>query len=359
MAYIMRSLLPVSYPPQQFTNDQESAMTSSESRQQENSLSDTERADDLASSFESDIVGAAAFSQNGTNQAGKDEEDDSTSPPIDVSSLQLDPLPRSSPSPQLPPTPPEDPPDPNSLQLAPLPPLTAEDQPPPPEQTRTSPSEKEDKQDKGDADSNVKTPHHPNVGAGVSLEVFNDEFGVQEMSVFATSVNQYQVPATLECTNNVMQGEQPNPCIGSNPGRLISSARSAFRPVIVTLRDTSSAAAFSETTPQNTTTSARDNSKSANSAVTATANSAEQKPIKAEHDSVVKKTLSCLPATAKSKSGMDSVTLGEFSEAFMKGDTTNWFQRMLLLDHIEAVQDKIRSWMEMIDKQLDGELNGY
>jgi hypothetical protein len=51
---------------------------------------------------------------------------------------------------------------------------------------------------------------------------------------------------------------------------------------------------------------------------------------------------------------MDSVTLGEFSEAFMKGDTTNWFQRMLLLDHIEAVQDKIRNWMEMIDKQLDG-----
>ena len=361
MAYIMRSLLPVSYPPQQSTSDQElegggaeSAMTSSESRQEDNnSLSGTKRADDPASSFESDIVGAAAFSsQNGTNRAGKDGKDDSISPPIDVSSLQLDPLPRSSPSPQLPPTPPEDPPDPKSLQLAPLPPLTAEDQPIP-EQARTSPSEKEDKQDEGDSDSNVKLPRHPNAGAGVSLEVFNDEFGVQETSVFATSVNPYQVSATLEHTNN-MQGEQPNPGIGSNPGRLISSARSAFRPVIVTLRDTSSSAASSETIPQSGTTSTRDNSKSADSAAAAITPT-EQKPIKAEYDSVVKKTLSCLPATAKSKSGMDSVTLGEFSEAFMKGDTTNWFQRMLLLDHIEAVQDKIRTWMEMIDKQLDGE----
>ena len=360
MTYIMRSLLPVSYPPQQSTNNQvlegegaESAMTPSESEQQDNSLSDLERTEDMASAFESDIVGAAAFSsQNGTDQVGKD---DSISPPIDVSSLQLDPLPRSSPSPQLPPTPPEDPPDPKSLQLAPLPPLTAEDQSPPAtsEQTRPSPSEKEDKKAEVDTDSNVKSPRHPNAGAGVSLEVFNDEFGVQEMSVFATNVNQYQVSATLQRAN--MQGEQPP--VGSNPGRLISSARSAFTPVIVTLRDASlpiSTSLSSETTPQSSTNSVRESGKSADSAVAATT-AAEQKPVKSEYDSVVKKTLSCLPATAKSKSGMDSVTLGEFSEAFAKGDTTNWFQRMLLLDHIEAVQDKIRNWMEMIDKQLDGE----
>ena len=364
MTYIMRSLLPVSYPPQQGTSDgelkgegAESAVASSEGRQQDNNnLSDTDRPDDLASSFESDIVGAAAFSsQNGTDKVRKD---DSTSPPIDVSSLQLDPLPRSSPSPKLPPSPPDEPPDPKSLQLAPLPPLTAEDQSSPPisEQTRpSSPSEKEDKQVAADVDS---TPHHPNAGAGVSLEVFNDEFGVQETSVFATSVNQRQASATLQRTN--MQGDQPtNPHAGSNPGRLISSARSAFTPVIVTLRDTSapiSTSLSSETTPQNITDSVRESGRSADSAAAAAISAvAEQKCTKSsEHDSVVKKTLSCLPATAKSKSGMDSVTLGEFSEAFVKGDTTNWFQRMLLLDHIEAVQDKIRNWMEMIDKQLDG-----
>ena len=330
-------------------------MTSSDSKQQDNNLSDTDRANDFASSFESDIVGAAAFSsQNGTDQVRKD---DSISPPIDVSSLQLDPLPRSSPSPQLPPTPPDNPPDPKSLQLAPLPPLTAEDQSSPAvsEQIRPSPSEKEDKQGGIDAGLSVKSsPRHPNAGSGVSLEVFNDEFGVQEMSVFATNVNQHQVSATLQHTN--VQGEQkPNLHVGSNPGRLISSSRSAFTPVIVTLRDTSSpisTSLSSETTLQSSTNSVRESGKGADSAVAST--STEQKSIKSEYDSAVKKTLSCLPATAKSKSGMDSVTLGEFSEAFMKGDTTNWFQRMLLLDHIAAVQDKIRNWMEMIDKQLDG-----
>ncbi len=373
MAYIMRSLVPVSYPPQQGTSDREpkgegaeSAMTSSEGRQlHESNLSDTEKADDRANSFESNTVGAAAFSsQNGTGTAQKDDSD---SPPIDVSSLQLDPLPRSSPSPQLPPTPPENPPDPKSLQLAPLPPLTAEDRSPPAvsEQPRPSPSEKETKQVEGDAGSNVKSPRHPNAGAGVSLEVFNDEFGVQEMSVFATSENQRQVSTSQQHTTNV-QNEQPlNPHVSSSPtaGRLISSSRSAFTPVIVTLRDTSSpisTSLSSETTPQNSTTSAsrEGGNKSADSAAaagSACAAAEQQKPIKCEYDNAaIKKTLSCLPSTAKSKSGMDSVTLGEFSEAFMKGDTTNWFQRMLLLDHIEAVQDKIRNWMKMIDKQLDG-----
>ena len=352
MAYITRSLVPVSYPPQSTTNREsegqgaESSMTSFEGRQQDNNLSDMERADDMAGSSESDIVGAAAFSsQNGTDQTGKDGNDDSISPPIDISSLQLNPLPRSSPSPQLPP-PPEHPPDPKSLQLAPLPPLSTVDQPPPAasEPTKTSPLEKGDKLGEGDTDSNVKSSHHSKPAVSMSLEVFNDEFGVQEMSVFATSTcqQQQQVPTTLERTNKH----------GSNPGRLISSARSAFRPVIVTPRDVSFAATIStssssESTSQSSTVSTIDSGKSAESA------SAEQKP-KAECDNVVRKTLSCLPATAKSKSGMDSVTLGEFSEAFVKGDTTNWFQRMLLLDHIEAIQDKIRSWMEMIDKQLDG-----
>ena len=381
MAYIVRSLFPVSYPPQQGTSDHpelkgegaESAMTSSEGRQlHDNNLSDTERADDLANS---NIVGAAAFSsQNGTDQVQKDDSD---SPPIDVSSLQLDPLPQSSPSPKLPPTPPEDPPDPKSLQLAPLPPLSAEDRSPPAavsEQKIPSPSEREAKPAEIDAGSiNMKSPRHPNAGAGVSLEVFNDEFGVQEMSVFATSENQHQVSATQKQRTNVPSEQPPNPHAGSNPtaaGRLISSARSAFTPVIVTLRDASSpisTSLSSETTPQSSTNSARreGGNKTADSAAAAAAGttstaSEHQKPVKCEYDSAaVKKTLSCLPSTAKSKSGMDSVTLGEFSEAFMKGDTTNWFQRMLLLDHIEAVQDKIRSWMEMIDKQLDGKFYAF
>ena len=51
---------------------------------------------------------------------------------------------------------------------------------------------------------------------------------------------------------------------------------------------------------------------------------------------------------------MDTVTLGKFAEAFMHGDTTNWVNRMLLFDHVEAVQNKVIAWMELIEKQLEG-----
>lgn len=55
-----------------------------------------------------------------------------------------------------------------------------------------------------------------------------------------------------------------------------------------------------------------------------------------------------------SQLGMKAVTLGEFSEAFIQGDTTNWFRRMKLLDHIETVQDNVQAWLEMIEQSLDG-----
>jgi len=50
---------------------------------------------------------------------------------------------------------------------------------------------------------------------------------------------------------------------------------------------------------------------------------------------------------------MDTVTLGEFAEAFMHGDMTNWVHRMLLYDHVEAVQNKVMAWMDLVEKQLE------
>ena len=52
--------------------------------------------------------------------------------------------------------------------------------------------------------------------------------------------------------------------------------------------------------------------------------------------------------------GMEAVTLGEFAEAFIQQDTTNWFRRMKLLDHIETVQDNMQEWLDMLEKKLDG-----
>ena len=54
----------------------------------------------------------------------------------------------------------------------------------------------------------------------------------------------------------------------------------------------------------------------------------------------------------------EAVTLGEFSEEFLQRDTSNWFRRMKLLDHIETVQDNIEAWLETVEKQLQGKWGG-
>lgn len=48
------------------------------------------------------------------------------------------------------------------------------------------------------------------------------------------------------------------------------------------------------------------------------------------------------------------VLLKDFTEAFVQGDTTNWFKRMILLDHIENVQDGILGWIEQMEREVDG-----
>ena len=48
------------------------------------------------------------------------------------------------------------------------------------------------------------------------------------------------------------------------------------------------------------------------------------------------------------------VLLNDFAEAFVKGDTTNWFKRMLLLSYIESVQDDIHHCLEQMERELDG-----
>ena len=48
------------------------------------------------------------------------------------------------------------------------------------------------------------------------------------------------------------------------------------------------------------------------------------------------------------------VLLKDFTEAFVHGDTTNWFKRMILLDHIENVQDGILGWIEQMEREADG-----
>ena len=55
---------------------------------------------------------------------------------------------------------------------------------------------------------------------------------------------------------------------------------------------------------------------------------------------------------------LEAVTLGDFAEAFMRGDTMHWFKKMKLLDHIESVQDNVQAWLNMIEEKLEGEREG-
>ena len=61
-----------------------------------------------------------------------------------------------------------------------------------------------------------------------------------------------------------------------------------------------------------------------------------------------------MAATLPNSPSPAPVLLKDFTEAFVHGDTTNWFKRMLLLDHIESVQDSILSWVEHMEKEVDG-----
>lgn len=70
-------------------------------------------------------------------------------------------------------------------------------------------------------------------------------------------------------------------------------------------------------------------------------------------DSIFTETASNLPPIQLSPPTIP-VLLKDFTEAFVHGDTTNWFKRMLLLDHIENVQDTILSWIDQIEKDIDG-----
>ena len=48
------------------------------------------------------------------------------------------------------------------------------------------------------------------------------------------------------------------------------------------------------------------------------------------------------------------VTPSQFSEAFMKVDTSCWASRMLLLDHVEAMQEKVLAQMDKLEEQFKG-----
>ena len=299
--------------------------------------------------------------------------------PINVASLRLDPLPPTTSPGHLPTVgkttssegPNESSPDPKTLKLAPLPPLKTEDL----QQLTTEILKKsiqlsvsklsmsnrntsktvKTKDDCGSKDTvhtgesadNVAkgklessdVSHSQSKPKGDTHEVINDEFGVQELSVFALNSNNNS-PSQI---NN-----GPSSHSRTLTSMESSSSRSAFKPVGTPTVLTSVGGPLTTAVPSTMSSMHSSNTTPLTVGPAQTIQSFTDVNSRSPRVSVIASSLS-------SSSTMDSVSLGEFAEAFMQGDTTNWFQRMQLLDHIENIQEKVSTWMDMLDQQLEGE----
>ena len=327
----------------------------------------------------------------------------SSSSPVDVTGLCLDPLPLDTNSSYPPVSTPqpspndislETTPDPKTLQLAPLPPLSSEElhqitnlvlkstlaQSTP--QTRTISSDLS-----SSADLSLSIPSssseslHPSLvsmsnsntsipdseipipvaskeestksasfDSVISDSEFNGGFGIQETSVFALDEQpDIKHPKTIRTEP---LGGSFSSRLPINPGNLPSSQRSAFKPVPLPSSQLASLLAGKALSS----TSLQQGSKplpSVPSNCDTALGSCGLKP-KVDTNPVFSETVSSLSTLAMTS--MDVVPLEAFVEAFLRTDGGNWCQRMLLLDHIEAVQDKIAAWMDSIQNQLQGML---
>ncbi len=222
---------------------------------------------------------------------------------VDMTTLQLDPLPRSGNGSSAVETTgdalTDNSPDPSTLQLAPLPPLKPE------QQSAAEASKKTSELSTATSDGNSNTVDDKTI----RTEVLNNEFGVQELSVFAV-----EQPRSISAQSTIAKLVSNTPIIAPP---LVSNTPIIAPPLTVTTLYPSST------------------------------------PLTAGPPQALPSMLGS--STPKLSSTMDSVPLKEFTEAFMQGDTTNWYQRMKLLDHIEGVQERVSVCVEAIKIQLEGE----
>lgn len=417
MSYLITALQPVSYD--------------SEGTKESSAHPTTSRTDGSAGVKDAQEVDENNLRENANSDVNVPPEKLSSSP-INIAALHLEPLPHScSVTPTLPPPVSSSSSsslttaiesssfDPKSMKLAPLPPLSVEDlhnmtavilkssvlQSTPTvtqaahQTSRLTPSESVPTsasfEPLPDTENPIPSSEKPLLDLedtkdsfGSSLEM-NEEFGVQEMSVFAvddtsahpsaveskTGASQMPVfavgartsPSETELKPRESEQDQTkSPPVSSHlplsittsapipipsPSKLVSSSRSAFKPVIIPLTTSSASNHLTSllASQKASTSNGRPPTTLGLKSSTSTSTSLDhrQQP-KAEGNPNSLQTLS------SAKSTMDTVTLGKFAEAFMHGDTTNWVNRMLLFDHVEAVQNKVIAWMELIEKQLEG-----
>ena len=344
---------------------------------------------------------------NGGDQAKSKQH----SPPVNVATLSLDPLPPSidsspvttPPSSSVNPPSTDDTPDPSSLQLAPLPPLKTEDVRQP---TSTSkPVSQDAAQSSGEtldpssqsltssiSNAETSSPVETNKRSAVEKSTsfdsvvsdieFTEGFGIQETSVFAVDVQsgdreaprvEFMHPKSIPSGLESNQGAGGTgtasgvPAPLPNPSKLNSGPHSAFKPVAIPTTigqlatlltgqvslmqpSTLSSSGFSNSRESLPSTSDRATAP-VKSNISTALGSCGLRP-KVESNPVFSETVSSL--SALTKQSMDTIPLEEFADAFLQADGSSWCQRMLLLDHVEAVQDKMAAWMTVMEKQIEG-----
>ncbi len=304
--------------------------------------------------------------------------------------------------------------DPKSLKLAPLPPLNSDDlqtitstilKPTPAQSTSissttqtssleasvstTSPSESALKAEPSyfspgilSEKTGVQTSSSSTTGTGCSKSIqfesvvsdvdLSEEFGVQEMAVFAIEKPNLQHPKGIRTdpeNASLCAVQVPVPL---SPSKIPSSPRSAFKPVVppstssssqlVTLladQSTNSSSQVRPTVsfckpsvkPPTSSQAPTIRATPISSSTTAPGRSSDVELTAGRSNPISSQTSSSLGLGG---GALETVPLGQFIEAFMQAEGGNWCQRMLLLDHIDAVQDKMAAWMDSLQKQLQG-----
>jgi len=432
MSYLIAALQPVSYEPGD--TQEASSLTNTSSSPVALRTDGRESSTDVEGSQEPrnrSICKTENISREGTD-SDTNASVGKLSSPINVAALHLDPLPPDIKSRSVTPTPPPPPSsssfpsyssltttaessslDPKSLKLAPLPPLSVEDlhsvtgvilESPLQQSTPTviPGATPQTSVPMLTSSASLETVHKPSISFSENpipehekpipdpedlfdsnLEI-SEEFGVQEMSVFAVDGDSHpieieskppQIKQDLTTPLAVVSsGTMTTTSVSLIPGssKLISSSRSAFKPVIIPVTSSTAKSPLTSLLASQQTTSSREgltSSQSFSVSRSQTASFSVKPPTtftdsttslgslglhpKIERNPIFTPTLSSLSSVP---STMDTVTLGEFAEAFMHGDMTNWVHRMLLYDHIEAVQNKVMAWMDLVEKQLEGGL---
>ena len=187
----------------------------------------------------------------------------------------------------------------------------------------------------GDSQNTINMEIEPvnEQGSKISPEFLVDEFGIQETAVFATT----STPSEFQDISGFNKQSNMSSAVISHPGSLdtVSSNNETITTTSASKNGVLSSALMSSSTGSSDLSSPL--------AVSIKLDESEN-----QHLQVYGVVLS------SPKARRVSSVVKELSERITKGDAGTWFHKLLLLDHIDLVQQKIVKWIHDVDEQIEG-----